>query len=293
MSLRNSTIGLAVLIQSCASFPPHLPAGEASRDEYTFTRLFFTASPPPNSMHVLESLDEARGVRGWTRSELVLYDDQRIPIPGIDDLRAFTAILTDLTRNGVEVVDGDIIALVPISHWCGNDSVRRHDARISIPELLRFTSERSASALGKAEDSSFIRRWTIWGGWDVDEYHAFLRWQRDQPASASREAESKVLCRARIFSAGKPEGTIAFLAVLGDGRYLLAEGSEDVKRWSKNPIRNGRLPQNHFHEIQRSLPTSRESVEPPILDIDAAKDRDPLAAALTSILASHRRPLRD
>ena len=91
---------------------------------------------------IIEKLESPVAVSAWTRHGLVLGDGRLVSLVGIDELPETSRALAEATRHGVEVgPDGAVIALVRIHHWCGNDPVRKHLARVDIAELLRFYGE--------------------------------------------------------------------------------------------------------------------------------------------------------
>jgi hypothetical protein len=90
--------------------------------------------------------------------------------------------LTEATKHGVEIgTDGKVYGLMLIHHWCGNDPVRHHLARVDIASVLKFLQEgewtgpideKSASFQCERKGGSF----TKWG-WNISEHYRFLSWE--------------------------------------------------------------------------------------------------------------------
>jgi hypothetical protein len=98
------------------------------------------------------------------------------PVP--TDLAAIRA----LVDHGVEVAsDGRAIGLVDVWHWCGNDSIHNHLARVDIGSVLEFLGGRRAPGADQpltfeGVDAQFTER-----GWNVSSWRAFERWHGADP----------------------------------------------------------------------------------------------------------------
>lgn len=92
------------------------------------------------------------------------------------------AALGALTAHGVDVApDGRMSGLVEVWHWCGNDPIRKHLARVDIGLVLEFLGGRNAPGEGQPldfgeGDGQFEAR-----GWRVDNWYAFERWRGADP----------------------------------------------------------------------------------------------------------------
>ena len=88
--------------------------------------------------------------------------------------------LTEATKRGVEVgPDGRIWGLVRIHHWCGNDPVGEHIARIDLSEMMTFLRVGEPVAPVPESESLVIEpggSFTEWG-WRVGEFYQFQSWQ--------------------------------------------------------------------------------------------------------------------
>jgi hypothetical protein len=280
---------LVLLLQACALQGPvskPLSAGEPTRDEYLFSRLFFAGNAPWSSMNVVESLRDPVWVKGWTRTALILQDGREVVLLERGDLRAFSVELAEVTGAGVEISDGDVIGMVRVHHWCGNDPVRGHDARISVPDLLRYLSTKSPARLSDGESPVMVRRFSSRAGWDVDSFHSFRDWQGKNSALASPRA----ICCARERSPSGPDGAATYLAVFEDGAYLYARGSFDGGPRKKVTVWSDWLPDGAVSKLKSSLPLSPEDRDP--LELDPAALNDPCSAAFQPLFlllrARHR-----
>lgn len=66
-----------------------------------------------------------------------LPDGRTVALPGVRNLPLTSRALTEVTLRGVEVAtNGRIYGLVRVHHWCGNDPVREHIARVDISKML-------------------------------------------------------------------------------------------------------------------------------------------------------------
>jgi len=144
-------------------------------------RMFVTGSWAP--IEHVETLSNPVQVVRWSDTALILADGRQVPLRGIAQLPRESNALKAATSEGVEVTpDGAVIGLLPIHHWCGNDPVRRHIARIDIARLLLFLGEGEPQSGPKA-DRGIPFLFTKWG-WNASEYFAFQR--RTDPQSADR-----------------------------------------------------------------------------------------------------------
>jgi hypothetical protein len=134
------------------------------------SRKFVTGSWTP--IEYVEKLSHPVNVVRWSDTALILSDGRQVPLRGIAQLPRESKALTAATSEGVEVTpDGAVIGLLPIHHWCGNDPVRRHIARVDIAQLLLFLGEGEPQSGPKADRGNpfFFTKW----GWDASEYYAF------------------------------------------------------------------------------------------------------------------------
>jgi hypothetical protein len=126
----------------------------------------------------IESIENPIAVHGWDENGLMLADGRHVALPGIVRLPLESESLTRAVADGVEVdSDGRVVGLLKIHHWCGNDRVRNHVARIDLAHLLTFLGEVEFETKVKIlkdmrqDEFSFSEF-----GWNVSDYHQFLRW---------------------------------------------------------------------------------------------------------------------
>ncbi len=138
--------------------------------------VFVTAEwPNARNKSIIETLDNPRPVAARAGSLLILDDGSQISLPGIVEIRERTPLLDAACARGIELVDGRPIGLISIHHWCGNDPVARHIARVDLADLVRFAGEGSDSAgtLSEAHEDQ-LTKW----GWNVSDYVGFRDWKR-------------------------------------------------------------------------------------------------------------------
>lgn len=132
---------------------------------------------------VIESLESPVAVIGWSGDGLLLEGDSTLTLPGILRLPDSSDALNEATRHGVEVSEaGRVVGLVRVHHWCGNDLVRRHLARVDLADMLRFLGEGvPATSPAPCEDWGIRKEQTFTGsGWKVEDYLAFRQWSTGQ-----------------------------------------------------------------------------------------------------------------
>lgn len=128
----------------------------------------------------IDTLHNAVAVTGWCSNGLNLADGRIAQLPGIRSLPSESDTLMEATKRGVEVgADGRIWGLVRIHHWCGNDPVREHIARIDLSDMMTFlrvgepvAPVLEAESLITEPGGSFTEY-----GWRVGEFYRFQSWQ--------------------------------------------------------------------------------------------------------------------
>ena len=141
---------------------------------YRFTGHFYP-------IHKLDQLDQPVDVIGWNETELELADGRSAKLPAFRALPLESAALTESTKRGIEIApDGRIFGLVRIHHWCGNDPVREHVARVDLSEMLLFLevgepeTELPSDVQGLERPGGTFSK----SGWTVDEFLQFEFWQK-------------------------------------------------------------------------------------------------------------------
>ena len=141
---------------------------------------FFMLTGRFTPIHKIESLRAPVTVKAWTPDGLSLSDGRMVQLPGVHALPSVSPALTEMTKRGVEVAaDGRVYGLVRVHHWCGNDPVREHIARLDISDAMIFLHV-GQTVTAVAESDQTVReaggRVTEWG-WNVSEYMQFQTWQ--------------------------------------------------------------------------------------------------------------------
>lgn len=129
--------------------------------------------------HVVEELRSPTPVAGWSEAGLRLDDGRTVSLPGVRITPELSTALAEATKRGVELgADGRVYCLVRVHHWCGNDPVREHIARVDLARLLAYLGP--AAAQLTPEVDLMVEpggRFTAWG-WNVSEFHEFQGWCR-------------------------------------------------------------------------------------------------------------------
>ena len=129
----------------------------------------------------VDRLAQPVGVTSWTETELLLADGRTAKLLGIRKLPPKSEALSEATRRGVELApDGLVYGLVRIHHWCGNDPVRDHIARVDVSEMMLFLSEdEPISKLPPDQEGlSHVGGMFSQFGWTVDEFMQFQYWEQ-------------------------------------------------------------------------------------------------------------------
>ena len=134
----------------------------------------------------IETLQHPIAVTGWNSDGLSLADGRTAPIPGLRLLPRHSAALAETTQRGVEIhAGGRIWGLVRIHHWCGNDPVQEHIARIDLSDMVTFLRvgepviavPETGISLPKP-DGTFSE-----SGWSIGEFLDFQTWQSIKDSS--------------------------------------------------------------------------------------------------------------
>jgi hypothetical protein len=126
---------------------------------------------------VIDRLESPRNTAGWTSAGLTLDDASLLRLPGVAALPEVSELLAAMVERGVELDprDGRVYGLLPIWHWCGDDPVRRHVARVDLARVLEFSRESENAAGRAAWDCTSVSEF----GWNVSCYRGYERWLAD------------------------------------------------------------------------------------------------------------------
>lgn len=146
---------------------------------YTLTGRFF-------AVEKIETLQNPIVVIKWDADGLSLADGRKVPISGVRSLPSQSPGLAEATKRGVEVgSDGRVWGLVKVHHWCGNDPVRHHIARVDLAAMMIFLRVGEPSV--PVRETEFLAtepggRFSEWG-WNIGEFSHFQSWQRFKDAA--------------------------------------------------------------------------------------------------------------
>jgi len=142
-------------------------------------------NPPIDNV---ESLQNPLQVSEWNSGGLVLSTGRIVTVPGIKNLPLTSAALIEATSHGIEIgPEGRVIGLVRVWHWCGNDPIRKHLARVDVARLLMYLGEGSFAEPSIQPPSwhTTKKRFTD-QGWDVGDFSVFVQWNRELEAALRR-----------------------------------------------------------------------------------------------------------
>ena len=131
-------------------------------------------------IHKIETLQNPVAVRNWNSDGLHLADGRTVQLPGLRSLPSDSPALAEATKRGVEVnADGRVWGLVRVHHWCGNDPVREHIARVDLADMMLFL--RVGEPIADVPEAKFLvrvagGRFSKWG-WRIGEFLKFQSWE--------------------------------------------------------------------------------------------------------------------
>jgi hypothetical protein len=130
----------------------------------------------PHRTDVIEKLSSPKEVKSWSTTGFVLENGTVVSLPGIHQLPRGSDLLDEISQRGIEIQAGTgrVFGLLPIDHssrtdpvhWCGNETIGKHIARIEVARLLEFVEQRS--------ENSIYRLTRL--GWSAGCYYEFQDW---------------------------------------------------------------------------------------------------------------------
>lgn len=126
-----------------------------------------------------DALDTPVTVVGFDATGLTLAGGRRLIVPGYKSLTGAGSLIEATTEKGVEITpDGKIFGLLKIWHWCGNDPVRYHYARVNLADLLRYfdKGEPIEKKTSPARLVPFREFEYTESGWSISEWMHFRGW---------------------------------------------------------------------------------------------------------------------
>ena len=114
---------------------------------------------------------------------LTLAGGRRVTVSGYKSLTGAESLIEATKERGVEITpDGKIFGLLKIWHWCGNDSVRYHYARVNLSELIRYFDKGEPVEKTTAPASTIPSRKFEYTdeGWSISEWMHFRGWSAER-----------------------------------------------------------------------------------------------------------------
>lgn len=134
------------------------------------------------STSIVETLDSPIRIRSWDKEGMTLADGRFVRLPEVKVLPSnCSPLFCESTRQGVELSpEGRVFGLLRIHHWCGNDSVRTHVAKVDLSRLLLFTGEgEPIRPLSRnAKECSLSQASLGDCGWRIEEFLEFQSWNK-------------------------------------------------------------------------------------------------------------------
>lgn len=125
---------------------------------------------------IIEELRSAVAVADWSESGLTLVDGRTVSFPGLRLTPELAPALAEATRRGVELApDGRVYALVRVHHWCGNDPIREHIARVDLARMLLYLSSAASTLTPDLDLPPRGGRFTA-SGWEVSQFQSYPYW---------------------------------------------------------------------------------------------------------------------
>jgi hypothetical protein len=122
-------------------------------------------------MHERSIVEELRDPVPVERVEAegpLLADGTRWRWPQEPLAQAHTALVERFLEHGIEVSsEGRAIGLIRIHHWCGNDPIGQHVARVDLSDLLAY--------MAAHPERSPVGMFTT-HGWNVSQWYSFEKW---------------------------------------------------------------------------------------------------------------------
>mgnify|MGYP000512293578 CR=1 FL=1 len=101
-----------------------------------FLLLVGTLALPKVERSIVDELDSPVAVKKIVGKYLILESGQQVTFEGIKKIPDQSSVFQKAIVNGVYVSDeGYAYGLLKIWHWCGNDSVREHIAKVDLGVL--------------------------------------------------------------------------------------------------------------------------------------------------------------
>ena len=139
------------------------------------------SSRPWRSYDWIDRLEAPTPVSGWSAEGLVLAEPRT------------SGALAAVTGHGVEIAStGDIFGLIRVHHWCGNDPVREHRARVNISDFLLFLGHDRQQEPLATEYFGTAPHFEYTGhGWRIGQYMQCIEFQKflAERMTSSRPAE--------------------------------------------------------------------------------------------------------
>lgn len=136
----------------------------------------------------IERLNSPRPTAGWSQAGIRLADGRIVPLPGVEQMPAASKALDLALGQGIEVTsDGRVFGLLRIHHWCGNDPVRVHIARVDLAHLLLYTREVKPKTplpkqmLMQGDEFRYSEH-----GWNISQYTEFTIFEETLACMAAR-----------------------------------------------------------------------------------------------------------
>jgi len=121
-----------------------------------------------SSHSIVDELDHPISIQTCTEAGLLTSSGDILKVPETESLTCDSEAMREVMSHHIEVDhNGRVHGLVRVHHWCGNDPVSFHLARVDVGRMIAFL-ETSASVYGAPRFSEH--------GWNASQYYEFKDW---------------------------------------------------------------------------------------------------------------------
>ena len=121
--------------------------------------LHFLLTGWPFPKRIVDRLNNPRQVSEITAAGLVTSDGALVKLRHVSELPTNSVVVRAAVERGIEVDDrGRTFGLLRIWHWCGNDPVRYHLARVDLSDLVLASGGKPDSGIQQDTLDTLIQK---------------------------------------------------------------------------------------------------------------------------------------
>jgi hypothetical protein len=112
--------------------------------------LFFRLTGAFKPKQIIETLVSPLRIVAVNESGLITSEGKLLTLPGVPSIPKQPRIAKDILDYGIELnTNGSTYALIHVHHWCGNDPVRFHLARVDLSSLYMATKDKAGASISE------------------------------------------------------------------------------------------------------------------------------------------------